>query len=242
MTTANQTLLAREEERRKKRDEEEAAAAAVAAAAEVARKERERTARQSMGILLDDDFTMDDVSIEGQATGTGASSTLDSITRNLDAEVSSPVKKHRNVEVSGGDGSTYAAVASTGSVLRPSSFTPHDHVHKRVILDCSVRLDQDDKFTQFLGQIAGLITNGKIMDQFFVINPVLLGTSRKDWKEARDIPQNMTAPALGGHIKISSSASKKGGGTAYTDTVYFTVAILSTFNQQIWWLASMRNG
>lgn len=93
VTMANQTLSAREAERRKKKEEEEAAAAAVAAAAEGARKEREATARQSTGILLDDDFTMDDVSIDGPTTGTGTNSTLDSITRNLEAEVTSPVKK-----------------------------------------------------------------------------------------------------------------------------------------------------
>jgi len=236
MTIANQTSLAKEAERKKKKEEEAAAAAALATALEAARKEREVAEKQLTGIQLDDDFTMDDVLIEGLTNGMGTNSTLDCITRNLEAEVTSPVNKRRNVEVSSGDGGTYAAVASTGSILHPSSFAPHNHIHKRVILNCSVGLDQDDKFTQFLCQIAGLITNGKVMDRFFVINLVLMGTTRKDWKEVWDIPQNMTV--LGGHIKISQkslrsfekksffgSTAKKRGGNAYMDTVYFTVAI-----------------
>jgi hypothetical protein len=129
---------------------------------------------------------------------------------------------------------THASVAAGTSALLTSSL--HLHVHKWVIVDCSVCVDQEDKFTQFLGQIATLITNGKIVNQFFVINPVIVGSGKKDLKEVRDIPQNMTA--LGGHIKILKNSvwafekksvfgshAKKGGTNAYMDTVYLALAI-----------------
>ena len=34
-------------------------------------------------------------------------------------------------------------------------------------MDASVHLDQEDKFAQFIGQVATLITNRKIVDQYF---------------------------------------------------------------------------
>ena len=53
------------------------------------------------------------------------------------------------------------------------------------------------------------------MDQFFVINTVMLGKGRKDWKVLLDIPNNMTVNSA--NIRISGSSLKafeaeKGGG------------------------------
>jgi hypothetical protein len=47
-------------------------------------------------------------------------------------------------------------------------------------------MDQDDNFAQFLGQIATLFTNGRIVDWFFETNPVFISMGKKDWKEVRD--------------------------------------------------------
>jgi hypothetical protein len=106
------------------------------------------------------------------------------------------------------------------------------------MVEALVWFGQDNKFLQFLGQIATIVTKGKIVDNFFVINPVLIGTGKKDWKDMKDIPSNMTA--LGGYIKISSkslhtfkkkpafglNAKKLGGNTYSLNTVYFTFAML----------------
>jgi hypothetical protein len=76
------------------------------------------------------------------------------------------------------------------------------------------------------------------MDNFVVVDPVIIGMGKKDWKEVKDIPSNMTL--LGGYIKISpkslctferkpasgSNTKKSGGNTYSSDTVYFTFAML----------------
>ena len=160
---------------------------------------------------------------------------LDDVTRNLEkegGEESSPVRKRRSVEVTPG---------GAGSSLRMSSFIPHTYRHKRVILDASVRLGlvQDkgsDRFTEFLGQIKTLLSNAKIVDRYFVINPVIIGDGKKDLRDVKDVPTNMTS--LGGYIKISQkcmrafevkaafgSNAKKPEGNDYSDTVFFTLAI-----------------
>jgi hypothetical protein len=33
----------------------------------------------------------------------------------------------------------------------------------------------------------------KIIDQIFVINPVIIGNGKKDWKEVQDMPETMMA-------------------------------------------------
>jgi hypothetical protein len=40
-------------------------------------------------------------------------------------------------------------------------------------------LDQEDKAAQFIGLIGTLSTNEKMVDSFFVINPVIIGGGRK---------------------------------------------------------------
>jgi hypothetical protein len=76
-----------------------------------------------------------------------------------------------------------------------------------------------------------------MVDKHFVLNPVIIGGGKKDLRDAKDIPQNMTA--LGGYIKISKKSvqtfqkklafvtgKKKGGGNSnYADLVYFTFAM-----------------
>lgn len=221
------TVTARETEEKKRKEKEAAAEAARAAEenrkAEAARKEKERLEEAKNGMDLTDDGASGEDGTEGDMSG------LEGVVRNLENEDASPVRKRRSVEVLAPSGGTYAAAAS---VLRASSFTPHTYVHSRVIIDGSVHLDQDDKFAQFIGQVATLITNGKIVDRFFAINPVVMGAGRKDWRDVKDISTNMTM--LGGYVKISNksfrvfekkaSFGRKSTGN-YSDTVYFAVAI-----------------
>ncbi len=117
--------------------------------------------------------------------------------------------------------------------------TADEQLQKRVILDASVRLGagQDrDRFEEFLGQIKTLITNGKIVDKYFVINPVIIEDGRNDLRDTKDVPTNMTT--LGGYIRISprcmkafetkltfGANAKKSEGNVYSDMVFFTVAL-----------------
>lgn len=83
------------------------------------------------------------------------------------------------------------------------------------------------------------------MDNFFAIVPVILGSGKKDLREVKDVPTNMTI--LGGYVKISEkslrtferknpfmakSMGKKnsGGEMVYNnDFVLFTFAIACDF-------------
>ncbi len=105
---------------------------------------------------------------------------LDSITRNLDQEAAYLLRKRRNVEASLAQEGTYASAAAPSMLCSACSTAAHIHIHKPDIIDFSVRLDQDDNFLQFLGQITTLTRNTKIVDQFFVINPVIIGYQKKD--------------------------------------------------------------
>ncbi len=108
-----------------------------------------------------------------------------------------------------------------------------------MIVEGSARLDGDDKVAQFIGMVGVLLTNGRKIDSFFVVNPVMIGGGKKDLKEAKDILQNMTL--LGGYMKISDKSIKvfqkksgSGGGgkpigdgnnSNYENLVYFTFAM-----------------
>lgn len=72
------------------------------------------------------------------------------------------------------------------------------------------------------------------MDKHFVINPVIIGDGKKDLRDVKDVPTNMTS--LGGYVKISQKCmrafemkltfganAKKAEGNDYSDTVFFTV-------------------
>ncbi len=60
-------------------------------------------------------------------------------------------------------------------------------------MEGSVWLDQDDNAVQFIGLFKMLLMNGKMVDSFFVINPVTIGGGNKDLRDAKDVPTNMTA-------------------------------------------------
>jgi hypothetical protein len=144
--------------------------------------------------LTTDDLLEMDMSEDSEDDESGRD--LGDVARNLEMEgegTGLPMRKRRSVEV------TPVTTGGAGGALQMSSFIPHTYRNKRVILDASVRLGaaQDrDRFEEFLGQIKTLITNGKIVDKYFVINPVIIEDGRKDLRDTKDVPTNMTT--LGG--------------------------------------------
>lgn len=98
-------------------------------------------------------------------------------------------------------GKTYAAAAMA---LHPSNFGNHHYCHPQVIIDGSARLGKDNKVTEFLELLGVLITNGEIVDNWFAIVQVILGSGKKNVRELKDVPVNMTM--LGGYIKISEKS------------------------------------
>ena len=228
LNASARTVKEREAERKKRKEEE--AAAKAAADEEKKREEREKTLDQGA-----EDASMEDMEESDDGEDNDNRRGLEEVARNLEREGGEkvlPMRKRRSVDL------TTATPQATA--LRTSSYIPHTYKHERVILDASVRLGaqgkETDRVTEFLGQIKTLLANGKIVDKYFVINPVIMGEGRKDLREIKDVPPNMTT--LGSYIKISprcmkafegkptfGSTSKKPEGTDYSDMVYFAVAI-----------------
>jgi len=244
MSLAQAAERGREEERLKKAEEEAAAAAAVAAGKE---KEKEKETENEMEVEEINEGEEESDEVEVVADETGEGDALNAVVRVLDQELATPTsnKKRRSGElktktVDKSDsvaGKTYAAAAKA---LRPSSFVAHNYRHPRVVIEGSARLEKEDKVKEFLDLVGILLTNGKIVDQFFAIAPVVMGTGKKYLREAKDVPVNMTS--LGGYIKISekclraferknpfkarTKGKKNSGGVGtITDIIYFTFAI-----------------
>ena len=228
-----------EAERKKKADEE--AAAAVAAAAAKAREIEDEMELEGKESKDEDEGEWEEEDREDDDENS-----LRGVTRNLAKETTSGsgAKKRRTTEVSKAteETGTRKTYAMATTALRPSSFVLHTHRHTRVIIEASARLTKEDKAKEFVELVGTLITNARIVDNFFVIVPVIMGSGRKDLKDAKDVPTNMTT--LGAYIKISEKSlrvfekknpfqvkvkGKKasgGGETMYNnDMVYFTFAI-----------------
>jgi hypothetical protein len=191
LNSSAKTVREREAEKKKKQEEEAKAKAEAKAAEEEARK-REAWAKKSgksVEDLTTDDLMEMDMSEDLEDDESGD---LGDVARNLEMEgegTGSPMRKRRSVEV------TPVTTGGAGGALRMSSFIPHTYRHKRVILDALVRLGaaQDrDRFEEFLGQIKTLLTNGKIVDKYFVINLVIIGDGKKGLRDTKDVPTNMT--------------------------------------------------
>ena len=224
-----QAKAARLEEERKKMIEEEKEAA-KAAEAQKAREAAQQSASRKETLDLMDMVDDDD----------DEPSDLESLVRDIEKEADkatgSPQKK-RSRQKENTSKKSYATAASHTASLRQSSFIPHAYQNPRVIVEGSARLSGEDKVAQFLGLVGTLLTNGKMVDPFFVLNPVLMGGGKKDLRDAKDVPSNMTA--LWGYVKISEKSMqtfqpksgfiggnrKKGEGnySQYADQVYFTM-------------------
>ena len=48
-----------------------------------------------------------------------------------------------------------------------------------MIVEGWARLESDDKVAQFIGLIGVVLMNGKLIDPFFVLNPVIIGGGRR---------------------------------------------------------------
>jgi hypothetical protein len=109
-----------------------------------------------------------------------------------------------------------------------------------VIIEGLARLSQDNKVKEFMELIGTLLSNGKMVDRNLAIVSAIMGAGRKDLKEVKDIPTNMTL--LDGYVKISKKSLRvferktmtkinKGAKLTRRDTgypidmIYFTLAI-----------------
>jgi hypothetical protein len=214
-------------EERKKRLEEEEAAAQAAEAEKAAEAAQRLEAEKELLDLMESDDDEESASLEGLVRV---------LEKETDTSTTSPPKKRsRNKEAP--SKKSYATAASYTATLRQSSFIPHNYRHPRVIVEGSARLSSEDKTAQFLSLVGTLLTNGKMVDPFFVLNPTIIGGGRKDLRDVKDVPSNMTA--LWGYVKISEKSmqtfqprlgrtggGKKGAGgnySQYADQVYFTM-------------------
>jgi hypothetical protein len=152
------------EEAWKKKMEEEAAAAAEA---RVARAEIAMDVNALMDLGIDDETEEADAASLGDVVWV------------LDKEVALLLKKRiRKVEEMS---KLSNAVVPAASSLRQSSFIPHNYMYPRVIVERSARLESKDKVAQFIGLIGTLLTNGKMVDWHFVLNPAIIGGARRTY-------------------------------------------------------------
>jgi hypothetical protein len=72
-----------------------------------------------------------DETLDGEPRGNGGhkEDSLEGITRNLDQEATSPLRKCRNVEASPAQEGSYASAAAPSALCSMSSFVVHLHVH-----------------------------------------------------------------------------------------------------------------
>ncbi len=217
------------------KDKAAAEAAKKAAEAKAAKEAKEKDDENIMDLdNVEVDLSLDMDEDEDDDTG------LDGVVHQLNTN--SPAKKRgRVVKDSGGKTKTYAQATLTtgGGALRMSSFISHTYTHPRAIIEGTAHLSNEDKAAQFIGLLGVFLTNAKMLDPFFVINPILPTAGKKDLRDAKDIPQNMTL--LNCYIKISEKSmqtfqpapsavlggKKKpvGGNHAFVDVVFFTMAV-----------------
>ncbi len=213
-----------EEERKKKLKEEK-----EAAKAEETEKAAEAAKRAVSEKELLDLMEMED----------DESANLEGLVRDLEKETekANSLQKKRSRNKEDTRTKSYAMATSHTATLRQGSFIPHNYRHPRAIVEGSARLSGEDKVAQFIGLVGTLLTNGKMVDPFFVLNPTIIVGGRKDLRDTKDVPVNMTA--LWNYVKISEKSmqtfqpksghtgggKKWGGGnnSQYADQVYFTM-------------------
>lgn len=119
-----------------------------------------------------------------------------------------------------------------GSILKSSCCThtpsPHDHCHKRIILDASVQLQADadkDRYAEFIYALSIIINNGRILDEHFVLTPMSPLSALPVWTQPKDVPSNMME--LGRYVFISGTSWKfKNKGKSRQDNmVYFSFTV-----------------
>ena len=88
------------------------------------------------------------------------------------------------------------------SILRAP---PHDHTHKRMILEGSVVLNDDKPYQQFTAVLRLLMENALMVDQHFQIDPISEFSQRPPIRMCKDIPDNMTL--LTEYVKINGNMS-----------------------------------
>ncbi len=193
----------KEAARKKKAEEEAVAAAATDAAKASGAADIDGIDLKEVSLDLDGALLANGGK-EGEEDGMGEDNRLAGVVHNLDK--TTPVKKRsRNTEEE--QRKSHAAGALKPLLLRQSSVISHNYGYSRVIMEGSAWLDQDDKAAQFIRLVGMLLTNGKMVDSFFVINLVIIGGGEERTQgDAKDVPTNMMT--LGDYVKLTEQSIK----------------------------------
>jgi len=111
----------------------------------------------------------------------------------IDLDTKSPAKKK----------SRSRAPSTPGLPRSILKTTPHDHVNKRVILEANVVLNGANPFLQFAEKIRSIISNARIVDEHFQIDPICATSSNKPLTRTQDVSNNLTL--LTEYIKIQGN-------------------------------------
>ena len=162
-------------EGRKKKPKEEEEAAKAAEAEKAVEAAQQLMSEKELLDLIESDDDEECTSLEGLVRH---------LEKETDTSIASPQKKRsRNKEVISKE--SYAKAVSHMVTLHQSSFIPHNYHNPRVIVEGSARLSDEDKTAQFLGLVGTLLTNGKMVELFFVLNLTIIGGGRKDLRNQR---------------------------------------------------------
>ena len=189
------------------------------------RSPRRRNRRRKSNIV--DNGTVGELPEESLANESGTQVSMDV----------SPIRPAGNARPEQGTPAPRSALKQ-GRYARPSTPAPermHLHNHKRIIIDASYTFSSDDRFKSFLMALASLLTYARLVDEYFVINPVKENGRDKDWSDPSILPTSMTA--LGAYIVLSgntrifekarSDAQDKSRKDTRPSAVYFSFAVSS---------------
>ncbi len=79
----------------------------------------------------------------------------------------------------------------------------HAFKHKRVILEASIKLSDDNPFAEFIARLQDLLKNGQLVDPNFSFSPIKVNGKDNLVHDPATVPTNMTL--LGAYINISRS-------------------------------------
>ncbi len=101
-----------------------------------------------------------------------------------------------------------AATTSLRSVLKDPNkdkcqINSHAFKHKRVILEASIKLSDNNPFSEFITHLQDLLKNGQLVDPNFSLSPIKADGKDNLVHDPTTVPTNMTL--LGAYVNISRS-------------------------------------
>jgi hypothetical protein len=105
----------------------------------------------------------------------------------LDEEEQSPEKKKSRPNLSTPIRPTLKEGRYSTRPSTPGPQRMHLHEHKRAIIEAGLALDSPQKFDQLISALSSLISLCQIVDEHFVINPIIDDGRKRDWADAKQI-------------------------------------------------------